>query len=39
MVRTTANAASGFHQLFKQTVEGPLKLDVEKKLRQLGVRI
>jgi hypothetical protein len=27
------------HQLFRQTVEGTLKLDVEKKLRQLGVRI
>jgi hypothetical protein len=24
------------HQLFRQTVEGTLKLDVEKKLRQLG---
>ena len=27
------------HQLFRQTVEGTLKLDVEKKLRQLGGRI
>jgi hypothetical protein len=26
------------HQLFRQTVEGALKPDVEKKLRQLGVR-
>jgi len=26
------------HQLYRQTVEGMLKPDVEKKLRQLGVR-
>jgi hypothetical protein len=26
------------HQLFRQTVEGALKPEVEKKLRQLGVR-
>jgi hypothetical protein len=36
------NKLTEFHdvsrQLFRQTVEGTFKLDVEKKLRQLGVR-